>query len=376
MADKYYRSSLHVTLPDGTKKQLRFTGRTQKEADKKRDKALVEYESGLLVTNSKTTFAPWCEEWLQVHRKPKMSDENFKQIASLMRRVYVDTIGGLPISSIRLIHVQKCINNLQGYSSSLINKAYSNIRNLFRKAVANGLINADPTTELEKPIAREKEERRELTEAEKSLFLKVMKKHRRGSFFGIMYACGLRPQEARALGVFDIDMDVKNVTVSRAIGKDGKSIKTPKSDAGRRTIPVPEWYRPVLKAVVIEAQNNGTPYLWVRKNGSFLDKQTYLRAWSSFLRMMDLEAGAKTQRNKVVLHAVDQSLVPYHLRHTYATELAEKEVPLKTAQYLLGHSNIAVTAKIYTHVTERMRELAREKIDGVKSCDTKKENFW
>ena len=177
MADKYYRSSLTIVMPDGTKKRMRFTGKTQKEADKKRNKANVEYEAGILVINNKTTFARWCDEWLEVHRKPKMSEDNFRQIKSMMERVYIIKIGGVAISAIRLVHIQKCINELQGYSSSLINKAYSNIRNLFRKAVANGIIGADPTLELEKPMAKEKENRRELTENEKDAFLKVLHQH-------------------------------------------------------------------------------------------------------------------------------------------------------------------------------------------------------
>ena len=57
MPDKYKRASLTVTMPDGTKKTLRFTGKTQKEADAKKAKAKAEYEAGLLVGNGKNTFA-------------------------------------------------------------------------------------------------------------------------------------------------------------------------------------------------------------------------------------------------------------------------------------------------------------------------------
>jgi len=39
-----------------------------------------------------------------------------------------------------------------------------------------------------------------------------------------------------------------------------------------------------------------------------------------------------------------------HKRHTYATRLFEKGVPLKTIQKLLGHSRLEITANIHTHV--------------------------
>jgi site-specific recombinase XerD len=82
------------------------------------------------------------------------------------------------------------------------------------------------------------------------------------------------------------------------------------------------------------------------------------------MRIMDIKAGAKTYRNKIIVHAIKQDLIPYFLRHTYATQLAEKGVDIKTAQYLLGHSNIAMTANIYTHVTQKMIDQAREKINA------------
>jgi site-specific recombinase XerD len=41
------------------------------------------------------------------------------------------------------------------------------------------------------------------------------------------------------------------------------------------------------------------------------------------------------------------------LRHSYATSLYRAGVDLKTAQYLLGHSDIRMTAEVYTHIAEQ-----------------------
>ena len=40
------------------------------------------------------------------------------------------------------------------------------------------------------------------------------------------------------------------------------------------------------------------------------------------------------------------------LRHTYATTLYRAGVDLRTAQKLMGHSSIQVTADIYTHLEQ------------------------
>ena len=84
MPDKYKRASIYITLPDGTKKQLIFTGKTQKEADAKKAKAKAEYEAGLLVVNANTTLAKWTDEWFETYRRPKR-ETNFVNDETCLR---------------------------------------------------------------------------------------------------------------------------------------------------------------------------------------------------------------------------------------------------------------------------------------------------
>ena len=52
----------------------------------------------------------------------------------------------------------------------------------------------------------------------------------------------------------------------------------------------------------------------------------------------------------------------HSLRHTFCTILAKQGVPLKTASVLMGHSNISITAKIYTHVDDTEMKKGIEKL--------------
>jgi len=63
------------------------------------------------------------------------------------------------------------------------------------------------------------------------------------------------------------------------------------------------------------------------------------------------------------------SNIPYKkfhaLRHTYATRLFEADIPIKTVQVLMGHSDIKTTMNIYTHVMPEEKTKAVEKINNL-----------
>jgi site-specific recombinase XerD len=57
---------------------------------------------------------------------------------------------------------------------------------------------------------------------------------------------------------------------------------------------------------------------------------------------------------------------PHTMRHSYATDLLNQGVDIRTVQELLGHQNIATT-QIYTHVTnKRLRDIHRQFHSGKK----------
>lgn len=43
-------------------------------------------------------------------------------------------------------------------------------------------------------------------------------------------------------------------------------------------------------------------------------------------------------------------ITPHMCRHTYCSNMAKSGINPKTLQYLMGHSDIAVTLNVYTHV--------------------------
>ena len=56
----------------------------------------------------------------------------------------------------------------------------------------------------------------------------------------------------------------------------------------------------------------------------------------------------------------DGKLRTHDLRHTFCTMLYDAGVDVKRAQYLMGHKDIMVTMKIYTHLSEERKAKSDE----------------
>ena len=65
------------------------------------------------------------------------------------------------------------------------------------------------------------------------------------------------------------------------------------------------------------------------------------------------------------LPALKESLTPlepYDLRHTYCSDLERAGVPINVASQFMGHADIKITARIYTHTSKDVFEDAAAKL--------------
>ena len=73
--------------------------------------------------------------------------------------------------------------------------------------------------------------------------------------------------------------------------------------------------------------------------------------WEVFKRKINIAMGCAVYRNKLIPpYPLADDIVQYCLRHTYCTNLAKKGIDIRTAQKLMGHTDIRMTANIYTHI--------------------------
>ena len=87
-----------------------------------------------------------------------------------------------------------------------------------------------------------------------------------------------------------------------------------------------------------------------------MDKNAFYHACHNFKREMDIANGSTVYRNQIKKSTLAPDFEPYLLRHTFCTDCQAAGVPINVAQELMGHSDISVTAKIYTHMVDEVFE--------------------
>ena len=143
----------------------------------------------------------------------------------------------------------------------------------------------------------------------------------------LMYACGLRIGDAVGLPVSAVD---SKEMVLRVIGKRNKE----------RIIPINEPTLQMLRSVWKIHRNPN--WLFPRANGEHILRNTLTRAFNS-------ARVACKFRSDFTTHV---------LRHSFATRLLEKGVPLATIRILLGHADFRST-QVYLHLTEPIQKDVR-----------------
>lgn len=170
---------------------------------------------------------------------------------------------------------------------------------------------------------------------------------------GIMIAfrTGMRPGEIYALKWTDINLDLRFISVQRAIARAGSAIKTTKTPSGVRRIDIDSKLVDYLLSMKKEKANQKCEYIFTPPPQG---RHEYRVPWNL------------SEQIKRMCHNV--GIPPrnfYALRHSHATLLLELGVHPKIVQERLGHHDIKVTLSTYSHVSPTIQHRAVEMLETV-----------
>ena len=322
---RYVRKSLTW---EGKRYEVR--GQTETEALEKLSELLSALRDGRELRSGDTLVEVWYQEWKRVYKVPSdLTKKSLRLYDEKYRKYIGPAIGTMRLRDVHDIHLQSILNEQRGMSFSHVTKLRMVMQEMFHQAYRSRLIAFDPSDGLKLP-KNVKRSHRSITEEERAHILEVAAYHPSGLWVLLILYTGLRPGEAAALQWKDIDFDRNEIHVYKAIESGTNTIKTPKTAAGVRDIPM----RQDLRQLLWQARGDPFSLLFPSRKGTI--------------------RGAP-------------DLTTYCLRHTFCTDLQRAGVAINIAKELMGHSSITVTADIYTH---RNLSILHQNISRLDSLDT------
>lgn len=333
-----------ATFYVGTSRK-RVYGKTAREANTKRKKALERLRNGLPVVTSRMTFGEAAERWREVTSKAlNLSDRSRGEYVSVLKRHVEPVIGHVRIEDVRPSHVEAVMVAMadKGLSPSSRHQAHKTISHVMRAAMRDGHIGSNPAREVPAPRGTVNERVVPDRAAVRKMIDKAADERLR-TFVTIAAHTGLRIAEIMNLRWADVNYKTKTISVMR--GKGGKS---------RPAILTPTLAKQ-LKAWKVEQTRLRLAASWWSAEGDWI-------ITSDIGTRMDEHNFRKNHFNPL-RDAVAPGVTPHGLRHAFATIGLEEGVPMRVISEQLGHSSTRITEDTYSHVTARLLEAAGEAIE-------------
>lgn len=232
----------------------------------------------------------------------------------------------------------------RGYSGSFIHGMRTTLGKALQSAVECGYIEQNPTRGVKIGSREPKTIRLYLSAAEAAKLIASLGEPVRTIVLAAVLT-GLRIGELLALRWKHVDF-LRGAIQIRETVSEGK-FGTPKTKSSRRDIPISD---PVREALLAQRgrsrQTEPDDLVFATRKHTALNSKNLLR-----------------RQLQPACEALKLPLVSWHsFRHTHATLLGEVGESLKTAQALLGHSDLETTLNIYTHAIPESQKRAVDKV--------------
>ena len=359
---------------DGRPARKYFYGHSRAEAERKRDEYKARLASGFSL-DVNMTVSQWIDIFLRTYRS-RVNEAYLKSDERPYRRLEA-VLGRMRLLDVRESHLQDALNDVSGMSFSTVDKYRQAIQRLFERARKNKLIADNPAADLiMPPFVKGSHRALERWEIELILDNWNTKASHAGLWMMLMLLCGLRRGEMMALTWDAVDLVNRTLEVRRVavIRKNRVKIEErAKTDAGLRTLPL---CKVLCDALLTVPEEKRIGYVCLSAKGLPLTESAYERGAEPFCRVLEriLNGEPPTQRGRrtdVERKKTEKekdlplkerkvfSFTAHDLRHTYATALYDAGVPVKAAQYFLGHADIRITLELYTHLSKERESASR-----------------
>lgn len=368
-------------------------GNTKPELEDKIAQLRVERGMGYIPSQEKDkrTWKYWSDSWRAI-TKPTVQAVTWANYETALK--HLSSLNPFEVVKITSMDIETIIAKKfeEGYSKRILALLISTASRIFKLAKKNRAIMFNPAEDVRVPQDAKVTKREAITPEVEEMLWNVKPLPAKGSaekergkklrlirLFALMQLkCGLRREEVAPLKWANIDLKVGMVTIDKAYNFRENKIKGPKSEAGYRTIPIPDDYLTELKAWKKENAGTLAGRTWVFPyNGGIITEGQYSGLWDILLdaingitlsqrisdgriqHMNNPNMPKKKRRHKMFREI---EFTSHQLRHTFSTNCVASGIDIRTVQYFMGHASPEMTMG-YTHPSQAAISDARDKMN-------------
>ncbi|MFE9553209.1 tyrosine-type recombinase/integrase [Streptomyces sp. NPDC006703] len=354
--DGRYEARVYVPQPDGTRKRKTVYGRTWDECDAKRQELVLRDRQGVPTPTRSAKLSEWLPYWLEEFVRDDRKKTTYAKYETHVRRYLIPQLGSKRLETLGAADVRRMLTAVTTQASAATAKeSHRVLRSALTAACREELISRNVVKLVPAPRVQSRE-LKPWDLKETTTFLEAAREDPLYAAFVVAVALGLRRGEVLGLRWSDVDLERRTLTVRNQIQRVQRELYADSTKNRRtRAIPVPlmcvaplRWQRLRQAAQRREAGDgwHDSDYVFTTRTGRTIEPRNLSR---SFERITD-DAGLR----RIRLHDA---------RHGCATLLFAAGVPARVVMEILGHSQIAVTMNVYTHVSDDSRREAMGHMD-------------
>ena len=325
---------------------------TRAQAQRRLTELLRQLDTGTLSSPSGLTVGEYLDDWLRDYVRIRVRPRTLEGYRDYVRLHIVPRIGRSSLERLTPRQVQEMEGEMlraggrggQGLSPRTVLQAHRILSNSLKNAVKLGLIGRNVAEAVEPPRTA-RYEVRTLTWAESLRLLEGVDDPLFRTVFLLAVQTGLRRSELLGLQWRDVDLEARFLSVRRGLIKlasGAVELTEPKSGRGRVVALVDESVQALVSHRERHPGNGG--FVFCHSEGRPLDPDLVTRTFRRAVRWAGLER------------------FRFHdLRHTHASLFLSEGIHLKVVSERLGHSSIAITGDIYSHVLPTVQREAVER---------------
>jgi integrase len=315
-----------------------------------------------VIVAPKVTFTELSEQWLAA-KAPRLAPWTKLGYEDALRLVLVPRFGDWQVAAIDADAIARLVRDLEReglhaidpqrpkrpLSASRISNYLKPLSGTLVLAVRRGVIASNPFRNLtadERPRQQDADPAHEWTDEEIDALLEASARltrqpEARQDYTPLLKTAvytGLRLGELLGLQWQDVDLDESVLHVRRQWTRTHE-LAEPKTRSGLRRVPLSSDMVAELRRLKLASKfSQETDFVFASREGGPLRHRNVQRR--AFERARD-DAG------------LPSTLTFHDLRHAFASKAAHKGVPIHTVSAMLGHRDISVTMKVYTHLWDR-----------------------